>query len=91
MAPHGSSARTVSLLLSKQTGEITMTIKKETLIRMPDVLKRTGFCRAWIYQLIHQKRFPEPVKIGERAIAFVESEIDEWIESTINISRNRIV
>ncbi|QFH50599.1 helix-turn-helix transcriptional regulator [Leclercia adecarboxylata] len=67
-----------------------MTAKKEKLIRMHEVLKRTGFCRAWIYQHIHQKRFPEPVKIGERAIAFIESEIDEWIESVINMSRKHV-
>lgn len=24
-------------------------------------------------------RFPQPVKIGIRAVAFVENEIDEWI------------
>ncbi len=38
------------------------------LIRIHEVLNRTGFCGAWIYQLVKQKRFPEPIKIGERAI-----------------------
>ncbi|EBQ9454995.1 AlpA family transcriptional regulator [Salmonella enterica subsp. enterica serovar Newport] len=57
------------------------------LIRMNEVLKRTGFCRAWIYCLIKQKRFPEPIKVGERAIAFIESEIDTWIDNLVNSSR----
>ena len=56
---------------------------------MHEVLNRTGFCRAWIYRLIKQNRFPEPIKIGERAIAFIESEIDEWISDLINVSRNK--
>lgn len=54
---------------------------------MNEVLKRTGFCRAWIYRLIKQKRFPEPIKVGERAIAFIESEIDIWIDNLVNSSR----
>ena len=62
--------------------------KKEKLIRMHEVLNRTGFCRAWIYRLIKQNRFPKPIKIGERAIGFIESELDIWIENLINSSRN---
>lgn len=31
--------------------------------------------------------FPEPIKTGARTIAFIESEIDEWIEATIRNSR----
>ncbi|MDI6539436.1 AlpA family transcriptional regulator [Pantoea ananatis] len=58
------------------------------LIRMHEVLNRTGFCRAWIYRLIKQKRFPEPIKVGERAIAFLESEIDSWIDNLVNSTRS---
>ena len=50
------------------------------LIRLPEVMKKTGFGKAWIYRLISQNRFPQPVKIGIRATAFVESEVDEWIQ-----------
>ena len=61
--------------------------KKEKLIRMNEVLNRTGFCRAWIYRLIKQNRFPKQIKIGERAVGFIESEIDSWIDNLINNSR----
>lgn len=60
------------------------------LIRLSEVLERTGFGKAWIYRLISQNRFPQPVKIGIRAIAFVESEIDEWIQLTIENSRKHV-
>ena len=59
----------------------------QSLIRLPEVLKRTGFGKAWIYRLISEGRFPAPVKIGVRAVAFVESEVDEWIQSVIESSR----
>lgn len=44
------------------------------LIRLPEVMKKTGFGKAWIYRLISKGCFPQPVKIGLRAVAFVESE-----------------
>lgn len=62
----------------------------QSLIRLPEVLKRTGFGKAWIYRLISEGRFPAPVKIGVRAVAFVESEVDEWIQSVIEKSRNNV-
>ncbi|MGQ0452870.1 helix-turn-helix transcriptional regulator [Bacillus sp. SS-TM] len=60
------------------------------LIRLPEVLERTGYGKAWIYRLINDGKFPAPVKIGSRAIAFVESEIDTWIQSVIETSRNNV-
>lgn len=61
-----------------------------TLIRLPEALRRTGLGKAWVYKLIAQKRFPQPVKIGARAIAFVESEIDEWVNQRIAESRGEV-
>lgn len=62
----------------------------QTLIRMPDAMRRTGYGKAWIYRLISQDKFPKPVKIGSRSIAFVESEIDEWINQRIAESRKEV-
>ncbi|BFJ70810.1 MULTISPECIES: AlpA family transcriptional regulator [Salmonella] len=67
-----------------------MNTTNQSLIRLPEVLKRTGFGKAWIYRLISEGRFPAPVKIGVRAVAFVESEVDEWIQSVIESSRINI-
>ena len=58
-----------------------------TLIRLTEVQRRTGYSKAWIYRLMGQGKFPASVKIGSRAIAFVESEIDEWINQRIAESR----
>ncbi|KGD76131.1 helix-turn-helix transcriptional regulator [Pantoea vagans] len=65
-----------------------MKTKNTKLIRLPAVIERTGFSRSWIYELINQKQFPQPIKIGSRAVAFIESEIDQWIEVLISKSRN---
>ncbi|MCK0552600.1 AlpA family transcriptional regulator [Pantoea ananatis] len=58
-----------------------------SFIRLAEVQRRTGYSKAWIYRLLKERRFPKSVKIGTRAIAFVESEVDEWIEQRIAESR----
>ncbi|WP_316378477.1 AlpA family transcriptional regulator [Enterobacter hormaechei] len=55
----------------------------QSLIRLSEVQKRIGYSKAWIYRLLKEKRFPQSVKIGSRSIAFVESEVDEWINQRI--------
>jgi len=55
----------------------------QVLIRLPEVQRRTGYSKAWIYRLISQNRFPSSVKIGSRSVAFIESEVDEWISQRI--------
>ena len=62
----------------------------QSLIRFSEVQRRTGYSKAWIYRLISEHRFPQPIKIGARAIAFVEGEIDEWIERRIADSRGEV-
>ena len=61
--------------------------KSPSLIRMSEAMRRTGYSKAWIYRLMGQGKFPASVKIGSRAVAFVESEIDEWINQRIAESR----
>uniref|UniRef100_UPI004026C820 helix-turn-helix transcriptional regulator n=2 Tax=Enterobacterales TaxID=91347 RepID=UPI004026C820 len=54
-----------------------------------EVQRRTGYSKAWIYRLMAEQRFPSSIKIGSRAIAFIESEIDEWISERIESSRSQ--
>ncbi|MCW7547158.1 AlpA family transcriptional regulator [Photorhabdus sp. APURE] len=60
------------------------------LIRLSEVLSRTGYGKAWIYRLVSEGRFPQPVKIGLRSIAFVESEVEDWIQSVIETARKNV-
>ncbi|WP_407579475.1 helix-turn-helix transcriptional regulator [Citrobacter koseri] len=66
-------------------------MKNQTLrlLRLPEVLNKTGYGRAWIYRLIREGRFPRLVKTGSRSIAFIESEVDAWIQSVIDRSRQQ--
>ncbi|MFP2561133.1 helix-turn-helix transcriptional regulator [Enterobacter ludwigii] len=62
----------------------------KSLVRISEVIRRTGYSKAWIYRLMSQGKFPSSVKIGSRAIAFVESEVDEWINQRIEESRKEV-
>ena len=46
-------------------------------------MQATGKSRSAIYQEIKDGRFPKPVKIGPRAIAFVEDEIAAYNDALI--------
>ncbi|MGH8588602.1 MAG: helix-turn-helix transcriptional regulator [Gammaproteobacteria bacterium] len=52
------------------------------LIRLPEVLDRTGLGKSAIYERIRLREFPSPVKLG-RSSVFVEGEIQEWINAQI--------
>lgn len=56
---------------------------KQALIRKKEVLRRTGFSNATLYNKLKDNDFCKPVKIGSRSIAFVEAEVDAWIDQRI--------
>lgn len=49
-------------------------------LRMPMVVRMTGLGRSTIYRLIAEKKFPGPVRLGDRAVAWRQSDIDRWSE-----------
>jgi prophage regulatory protein len=66
--------------------EILVTAKK-IIIRLPVVINRTGLKRSTIYALIAEGRFPKQIKLGTKASGWLESEVDQWIESRIEASK----
>lgn len=54
-----------------------------TLIKMPEVRAKTGLSRSHLYALAQQGEFPKPIKLSERSSAWVESEVQGWIDSRI--------
>lgn len=55
----------------------------ERLIRIGEVLAKTGISRSYCYAMANQGKFPAPVKLSERSSAWVESEVDSWIAMRI--------
>ena len=66
---------------------------QKRFIRLPEVLTRTGYGRTSIYRKLEEGSFPRSVKLGgpledpnvfdSRAVAWIEDEVDQWIESRI--------
>ncbi|MCT7653684.1 AlpA family transcriptional regulator [Oceanimonas sp. NS1] len=48
----------------------------------------TGLARSTIYKYISEQAFPKPVPLGERAVAWVESEIQDWILEKVALRDN---
>lgn len=53
------------------------------LLRLPEVKERTGLSRSVIYEYIQKGRFPKPVNITPRSVAWVDEEIDAWIRERV--------
>ena len=58
------------------------------LIRLTEVKRRTGLGRSTIYMMMDTGQFPSSIKIGGRAVAWVEAEVDDWVKSRIVESRS---
>ncbi len=64
-----------------------MASKPEKFLRMPVVQGRVPYSRSTIYLLISRGEFPRPHSLGARAVAWLESEIDDWIASRVDRGR----
>lgn len=66
-----------------------MTLSKEQqtenvrLIRRKEVQAKTGLGASSIYAMMQQGKFPKAVNISERRVAWIESEVDQWIANRI--------
>ena len=58
------------------------------ILRLPTVKQRTGLSRSTIYLRISEGNFPRPVSLGGRAVGWIESEINDWLDEQIENSRN---
>ncbi|MEN7430390.1 AlpA family transcriptional regulator [Chromobacterium sp. TRC.1.1.SA] len=58
------------------------------MLRLPDVMKVTGLSRSSLYALIKQGQFPRQIQLGPRAVAWLSSDVDSWLEERINAARD---
>ena len=58
------------------------------ILRRKQVEARTGLSRSSIYFNMAKNLFPKPIRLTERSIGWLESEIQEWINDRISATRN---
>ena len=61
---------------------------EQHILRLPTVKAITGLSRSTIYLRMSQGSFPRQVNLGSRAVGWLASEIDHWIEEKL-ASRNQ--
>lgn len=54
------------------------------LIKLTEVRQRTTLSKTTIYDLIRQGRFPPPVRLSHRSVAWPEADVDRWIDDRIS-------
>lgn len=59
----------------------------EVICRLKQVQLRTGLKRSSLYQKISDGTFPKQVKIGPRAVGWLDSEITKWVQQCVESSR----
>ncbi|MCU7944134.1 MAG: AlpA family transcriptional regulator [Candidatus Thiodiazotropha sp. (ex Cardiolucina cf. quadrata)] len=57
------------------------------ILRLPTVITRTGLSRSTIYLRISEGSFPKPISLGSRAVGWIESELNDWLNQQIEASR----
>ena len=53
------------------------------ILRLSAVKIRTGLSRSTIYLRISDGKFPAPIPLGGRAVGWLESEINEWLDACV--------
>lgn len=54
-------------------------------------MRRTGLAKSTIYKRAAEGTFPKPVKTGLRASAFIESEVQLWMDQRVAESRGEVI
>ena len=57
------------------------------IYRLPEVMLKTGLSRSSIYRqmTLTPPTFPQPVKLGEKSVGWISTEIDAWITSRMAV------
>jgi Predicted transcriptional regulator len=54
------------------------------VIRFKELKERVGYSRMHIDRLEKNGKFPRRIRLGENSVAWVESEVDDWISAKMN-------
>ena len=57
------------------------------ILRWPELHQKVGYSRTNIYYLTELGNFPKSVKLGSRAVGWLESEVNQWIRDRVELSR----
>ncbi len=62
--------------------------QQTTMLRLPAVKERVGLSNSQIWKMVKDKTFPQPVKLSANISAWIDKEVENWIQERIAASRN---
>lgn len=66
-----------------------MTSSGQRILRLKSVLDKTGDSKAGLYSKLARGVFPKPIKLSDRAVGWLESEVEQWISDRVKFTRER--
>jgi prophage regulatory protein len=55
-------------------------MSSDEILRLPQVMKRTGLPVSSLYRLMDTGQFPRPIHLSERAVGWESTSIEAWLE-----------
>lgn len=49
------------------------------VLRLAEVIEKTGLARSTIYKYTGEGKFPKSISLGGRSVGWIDSEIHEWL------------
>lgn len=62
--------------------------KERCILRIQDVIRRTGYKRTHIYNLMRAGKFPKSIALGARAVGWDSTAVDQWIDQRIEATNS---
>ncbi|MGL4349649.1 MAG: helix-turn-helix transcriptional regulator [Plesiomonas shigelloides] len=57
------------------------TAQDTRFIRMKEVCAKVGLAKSTLWELVARGQFPQKVHLGEITVAFIESEVEAWMQA----------
>ncbi|KGR35020.1 transcriptional regulator [Vibrio campbellii] len=54
-------------------------------LKLKEVMEKTALSRSAIYGKMNEGHLLQSISLGDRAVAWVESEVDEWMEGVLEV------
>src|SRR5215469_6644588 len=65
--------------IAEEEAESLRNASRVRILRLPEVMSIVGLRRAHIYQMLRAGSFPRRVKIGVRAVGWIDREVHAWV------------
>lgn len=57
------------------------------IIDLTQLMNKVPLRKSTIYAYVKAGKMPAPIKLGDRAVGWIESEIDAWLKERVEASR----